>query len=112
MPLYEYECRQCAGRFERRQSVHDDPVADCPDCGGSVRRVFFPVGIIFKGSGFYVTDSRRPQPIGDNGDGKAKPDGNSEGKADSKVESSSGNGKPTGESTSVPKAEPAGSKSE
>ncbi len=69
MPLYEYECRQCGVRFERRQSVHDEPVSDCPDCGGAVRRVLYPVGIIFKGSGFYVTDSRRPQPIGDSGNG-------------------------------------------
>ncbi len=74
MPLYEYECRQCGVRFERRQSVHDEPVSDCPGCGGAVRRVLFPVGIIFKGSGFYVTDSRRPQPIGDSGNG-SKPKG-------------------------------------
>lgn len=69
MPLYEYECRQCGVRFERRQSVHEDPASECPDCGGAVRRVLFPVGIIFKGSGFYITDSRRPQPIGNGGNG-------------------------------------------
>ena len=58
MPLYEYECRACGVRFERRQGVHDEPVSVCPDCSGSVRRVLFPVGIIFKGSGFYQTDYR------------------------------------------------------
>ncbi|MHB1007020.1 MAG: FmdB family zinc ribbon protein [Chloroflexota bacterium] len=64
MPLYEYECRSCASRFERRQSVNDEPVRECPDCGAVVRRVLFPASIIFKGSGWYVTDSRGKQPIG------------------------------------------------
>lgn len=75
MPLYEYECRLCNSRFERRQSVNDDPISQCPDCGGAVRRVLFPVGVIFKGSGFYVTDSRRPQPIGESNGDKSKSDG-------------------------------------
>lgn len=69
MPLYEYECRQCGGRFERRQKVSEAPVSECPDCGGAVRRVLFPVGIIFKGSGWYVTDSRSPNPAALNGSG-------------------------------------------
>ncbi len=64
MPLYEYECRACGTRFERRQSVNDEPVRDCPECGAVVRRVLFPASIIFKGSGWYVTDSRGKQPIG------------------------------------------------
>lgn len=74
MPLYEYECRDCLVRFERRQAVHDDPISMCPDCGGAVRRVLFPVGIIFKGSGFYVTDSRSPNPAGANGNGHSQGD--------------------------------------
>ncbi|MDA8218768.1 MAG: hypothetical protein M0Z94_14265 [Dehalococcoidales bacterium] len=94
MPIYEYECRHCGVRFERRQSVHEDPVKDCPDCGGAVRRVLFPVGIIFKGSGFYVTDSRRPQPIGDNGS-----NGTNGSKA--KGEESKSEAKPSGDSTST-----------
>ena len=56
MPIYEYECKSCCVRFERKQSVHDAPVEICPDCGGPVRKLFFPAGIIFKGSGFYKTD--------------------------------------------------------
>src|SRR5258708_4918315 len=59
MPLYEYECNACKKRFEQRQKVTEDAVSICPSCGGSVRRVIFPVGIIFKGSGFYVTDNRK-----------------------------------------------------
>lgn len=56
MPTYEYECQSCGVHFERKQSVHDDPIQICPECGGKVRKLFFPAGIIFKGSGFYKTD--------------------------------------------------------
>jgi putative FmdB family regulatory protein len=62
MPLYEYECQSCRRRFERRQSVHDAPVRECPECGEAVRKVLHPVGVVFKGSGWYVTDSRKPEP--------------------------------------------------
>ncbi|MBL7063383.1 MAG: hypothetical protein ISS49_04140 [Anaerolineae bacterium] len=58
MPLYEYQCEDCGVRFERRQHMNDDPVQVCPECGGNVHRLVQPVGIIFKGSGFYVTDNR------------------------------------------------------
>lgn len=58
MPLYEYECETCGVRFERRQSFKDEPVRICPECGGHVHRLIQPVGIVFKGSGFYVTDNR------------------------------------------------------
>jgi putative FmdB family regulatory protein len=57
MPLYEYECKVCGVRFERRQHITDNPVKACPECGGEVHRLIHPVGIIFKGSGFYVTDN-------------------------------------------------------
>lgn len=58
MPTYEYECSQCHVRFERRQRITDEPITTCPECGGATRRVLYPVGIIFKGSGFYCTDNR------------------------------------------------------
>lgn len=58
MPLYEYECESCGVRFERRQSFDEAPVRLCPECGGKVHRLIQPVGIVFKGSGFYVTDNR------------------------------------------------------
>ena len=58
MPLYAYECEVCGVRFERRQSFSDEPVRTCPECGGPVHRLVQPVGIIFKGPGFYVTDNR------------------------------------------------------
>ncbi|MCS7177690.1 MAG: FmdB family zinc ribbon protein [Anaerolineae bacterium] len=58
MPVYEYQCKACGVRFERVQRFTDEPVKVCPECGGSVYRLVQPVGIIFKGSGFYVTDHR------------------------------------------------------
>ena len=58
MPLYEYKCNECGLRFERRQSFSDPAVDTCPECGGEVVRLIQPPGIIFKGSGFYVTDNR------------------------------------------------------
>lgn len=67
MPIYEYECNSCHYRFDKRQSFDDAPLAECPKCQGTSRRVFYPAPIIFKGSGFYVTDSRRHR--GDDGGG-------------------------------------------
>ncbi len=59
MPVYEYECGVCQCRFEKRQSFNDKLEATCPTCQGRARKVFYPAPIIFKGSGFYVTDSRK-----------------------------------------------------
>jgi putative FmdB family regulatory protein len=58
MPIYEYACDTCQVTFERKQKFSDDPIQTCPDCGNDVRRVLYPAGIIFKGSGFYSTDNR------------------------------------------------------
>ncbi len=58
MPLYEYQCTVCGLRFERRQHFDDPPIEVCPECGGKVVRLIQPAGVIFKGSGFYVTDNR------------------------------------------------------
>ena len=60
MPVYEYECEQCGTRFERLQSIKDDPVRQCPECSGTVHKVFHPAGIIFKGSGWYMDGGPRP----------------------------------------------------
>jgi putative FmdB family regulatory protein len=56
MPTYEYACHDCNNRFEKWQKMSEAPLTTCPTCGGSVRRVFYPAGIVFKGSGFYKTD--------------------------------------------------------
>ena len=58
MPIYEYECRKCGIRFDKMQHFKDEPLTTCPECGGSLHRLIQPVGIIFKGSGFYTTDHR------------------------------------------------------
>lgn len=58
MPTYEYSCDQCEKNFDVVQSFHDEPLTSCPTCGSPVRKVFGNVGIVFKGSGFYKTDSR------------------------------------------------------
>lgn len=60
MPIYEYVCDSCGHDFERQQSFHDAPVSTCPVCGKvSVRRLISSVGVVFKGSGWYVNDSKR-----------------------------------------------------
>jgi putative FmdB family regulatory protein len=59
MPIYLYECASCGVRFERLQRMSDEPLTVCPECKGPIHRVIQPVGIIFKGSGFYVTDNRQ-----------------------------------------------------
>ena len=59
MPIYEYKCESCAIAFERIQHFDDEPLKTCPECGGDVHRVLQPVGVIFKGSGFYITDHRQ-----------------------------------------------------
>ena len=59
MPTYEYACRDCGEHLEVVQSFKDDPLTECGRCGGSLRKVFSAAGIIFKGSGYYVTDSRK-----------------------------------------------------
>ena len=61
MPTYTYACTECGHEFDIRQSFTDDPLTDCPECAngaGRLRKVIHPVGIAFKGSGFYKTDSR------------------------------------------------------
>ncbi len=82
MPLYEYQCQDCGVRFERRQHINDEPVKVCPECGGEVHRLIQPVGIIFKGSGFYVTDNRAKSSTSRPGSSKSKkPSQTSEGGA-------------------------------
>jgi putative FmdB family regulatory protein len=58
MPTYEYTCRQCEEHLEVVQAFTDDTLTTCPNCGGDLKKVFGNIGIVFKGSGFYKTDSR------------------------------------------------------
>ena len=60
MPTYSYQCSSCSHQFELRQSFDSEPEHECPVCSNKARRLFHPVGVIYKGSGFYTTDSRKP----------------------------------------------------
>jgi putative FmdB family regulatory protein len=106
VPTYEYTCTECGEQVEVVQKFTDDPLTVCTACGGRLRKVFSPVGIVFKGSGFYRTDSRN----GSNGDGQGKdgqgkkdkePSGT---KADSKSADSGSSGSGSSDSSSSSKS--------
>jgi putative FmdB family regulatory protein len=87
MPAYVYQCDTCGMTFERQQSITDEPLHDCPECEGHVHRVIQPVGVIFKGSGFYVTDNRAPSPVVTPGNGKPAKSSKTEAAPDTNAES-------------------------
>src|ERR1700694_1311493 len=60
MPIYGYRCEQCGHELEVLQSMKDDPLRVCPNCMGPLRKMIYPVGIVFKGSGYYTTDYKSP----------------------------------------------------
>jgi putative FmdB family regulatory protein len=62
MPTYEYACTKCGHQFEAFQSFNDEALTECPGCKGEVQKVYSNVGVVFKGSGFYKTDSRTSKP--------------------------------------------------
>jgi putative FmdB family regulatory protein len=70
VPTYEYACTACGHRFDAAQRFTDEPLAECPECGGALRKVYGAVGIVLKGSGFYKNDSRAAaRANGSNGSG-------------------------------------------
>ncbi len=73
MPIYIYQCDSCGVTFERQQSFSDAPLTECPECDGHVHRVIQPIGVVFKGSGFYVTDNRAKSSTALSGTGKSEP---------------------------------------
>ena len=88
MPTYEYACKNCGEHVEVVQSFKDDPLTECPACGGPLRKVFAPVGIVLKGSGFYKTDNRSGGSKKKSG-GESKSESASSSSSDSKSESKS-----------------------
>jgi putative FmdB family regulatory protein len=90
VPTYVYRCQQCGQVIERRQSFTDAPLTECESCSGQLQRVLQPVGIIFKGSGFYSTDYRPGGKAGNGTDEKPKSEDSatSESKASSDSKSS------------------------
>lgn len=99
MPTYEYACEDCQQVTEAYQSFTDAPLTECPHCGGTLKRVFHPVGIMFKGTGFYSTDAKTSKQSG-NGQKKDKA---SEAKPTSESGSSS---KDTGSSSKTSETKP------
>jgi putative FmdB family regulatory protein len=95
MPTYGYECLSCANQFEVFQSIKDDALTLCDSCGGTLRKRIYPVGISFKGSGFYVNDYAAKPRAASVGGSEVK----TESKADSQTEAKS-------ETTSEPKTAP------
>ncbi|OZC72358.1 FmdB family transcriptional regulator [Rhodococcus sp. 06-462-5] len=86
MPTYSYACTECDNRFDIVQSFTDDTLTVCPACSGKLRKLFNSVGIVFKGSGFYRTDSRGGSSTSSEGAGEKKSDA-AAAKSDSKSES-------------------------
>ena len=75
MPVYEYRCKDCGRKHDIEQGFFDERPSKCPNCGGHLVRVFHPVGLVFKGSGFYRTDSRAgptPPPASESKPAEAK----------------------------------------
>jgi putative FmdB family regulatory protein len=110
VPTYQYACTTCGEQVEAVQRFDDEPLSVCPACGGSLRKVFSPVGIVFKGSGFYRTDSRKAAKSEDSGAKAAKSNGSSgsgEGSSEGKKDSASSDGKKTGAAKT---SQPAGAK--
>ena len=93
MPIYEYACTNCGERTEAKQGFEDPPLEKCPHCGGHLRKLYSPVGIVFKGSGFYSTDrkgaSKAPKEAGKTDtSSEKKTESSSTPKKDSKSEKS------------------------
>ena len=80
LPIYEYKCTKCSHQFELRRGFGEDTSAPCPRCKGEGRRLFSPVTVIFKGSGFYVTDNRAKNANLEENAGSKQDDNGSDGK--------------------------------
>jgi putative FmdB family regulatory protein len=91
MPTYGYRCSNCGHEFEIQQKITDQPLKTCPNCEGKLAKILYPVGISFKGSGFYTTDYKGSgkSSDGSSSDGAGKADSGSEGKSESKSEAKS-----------------------
>ncbi|MGA0866501.1 MAG: FmdB family zinc ribbon protein [Candidatus Nanopelagicaceae bacterium] len=89
MPTYQYLCTACGHEFEVVQSFSDDAISTCEKCPGAVRKVYNSVGIVFKGSGFYKTDSRSASTASTSSKRETKSESKSDGKSETKTESKS-----------------------
>ena len=104
MPTYEYQCKTCGHHFERVHRFADAPLTECPECGGQIRRVIHAAGIVFKGSGWYITDSRKST---SESTGPAKVESKSDSKSDTASESKAESKESGASSTSSSESKPA-----
>lgn len=96
MPLYTYKCNNCVIVLEARQKFSDDPLTDCPNCeGGDLRRVINQVGVVFKGSGFYVNDTKSKNPAAKTNNDKSAESSSDSSESGSSDSSSSAGGAET-----------------
>lgn len=89
MPTYDYRCKDCGHEFEIHQAFSDDALTECPECKGSLRKVFSAVGISFKGSGFYKTDNRGGSSSSSSSSGSKSDSGSGSSKSESGASSGS-----------------------
>lgn len=101
MPTYEYRCKDCGEELEVVQSFQDEPLTECPRCQGRLRKVFGSIGIAFKGSGFYKTDSRASGASGSSTNGGGAGGSSSKESAGSDKSDSTGSSSSTGSSGSA-----------
>lgn len=111
MPTYEYVCRECGEHLEVFQSFRDEALTTCNACQGQLRKVFSPAGLLFKGSGFYVTDTRAERDAAKSGSGKSDGASSSKSSSDSTSDSSSGSASDSGSDSGSDSKSDAGSKS-
>jgi len=88
MPIYGYRCSQCGHELEVFQSMSAQPLSICPECGGPLRKLLYPVGVHFKGSGFYTTDYKNGGASASTADSGSSGDSGGESSSDKKAESS------------------------
>ncbi|AVH58192.1 MULTISPECIES: FmdB family zinc ribbon protein [Streptomyces] len=96
MPTYQYQCTECGEGLEAVQKFTDDALTECPNCGGRLKKVFSAVGIVFKGSGFYRTDSRSSSSSSSSASSKASASSSSSTSSSSSSPSSSSDAKSSG----------------
>ncbi|WP_188586243.1 FmdB family zinc ribbon protein [Gordonia jinhuaensis] len=101
MPTYSYACTECDNKFDIVQSFSDDALTECPQCNGRLRKLFNSVGIVFKGSGFYRTDSRSGNvPAADSGSSSSSDSSSTSSSSSSSDSSSSSNSSSSASSSS------------
>jgi putative FmdB family regulatory protein len=111
VPTYQYTCTECGEPLETVQKFSDEPLTVCPACGGRLRKVFSPVGIVFKGSGFYRTDSRKSAAAAAAAAPAAKDKDKSPAESSSSTSSDSGSSNGSADKAAAKKTEPAKSSS-